>query len=607
MAPLRLLLVLQPHIYAVHFQLGQTLSAQGHSAEAITALRRATCCDPNQTDGWRLLGDHYRFLGKTDEAQSCNDHQIRSAVYNPDLMQAAELLCQNQLPAAETSLRDYLKRFPSDFVAIRMLAELASRLGRYEDAENLLRRCLELAPNFVAAQQNYALVLQRQNKVVEALAVLDRQLALEPGDPGLRSLKASCLVKIGDYDAAIELYAGILRHYPDQAKLWMSYGHALKTENRRDAAIEAYRRSIRQMPELGEAYWSLANLKTFRFDDAEIATMQAQLARPDLRDEDRLHFHFALGKALEDLTDPASAFQHYQTGNRLRRDQIFYDADETSRTVDRTITIFDKDFLTGKAGSGSAAADPIFIVGLPRSGSTLIEQILASHPEVEGTMELPDLQAMVKSLGGRKKREDPSLYPEVLVDLDARRLQQLGDEYIERTRIQRKTTRPFFIDKMPNNFFHVGLIQLILPRARIIDARRHPLATCFSAFKQHFARGQGFSYDLTDVGRYYADYVRLMTHFDRVMPGRIHRVFYEQMVGDSENDIRRLLDYCGLSFEPACLNFWQNTRSVRTASAEQVRQPIFTDGLNQWRHFEPWLDPLKAALGEALENYTGGD
>ena len=599
----RLLVALQPGAFAPYFQLGQTLSNAGDATGAVTALQRATRLDANQTDGWRLLGDHYRLLGRTGEASHCNDQQIRSAVYHPELMAAAEQLCQNRLPAAEAGLRDYLKRFPTDFVAIRMLAELASRLGRYEDAEQLLRRCLELAPNFTAAERNYALVLQRQNKVVEALAVIAHQLALEPGDPSLLSLKASCLVKIGKYAEAIAIYADILPRFPDQPKLWMSYGHALKTENQSAAAIVAYRRSIEQMPELGEAYWSLANLKTFRFTESESEAMQTQLARPDLGAEDRLHLHFALGKAAEDDGAYALSFQHYQAGNRLRHDQIGYDALDTALAADRAIRLFDAPFLRRHAGAGSPATDPIFIVGLPRSGSTLIEQILASHASVEGTMELPDLQAIAKLLGGRKKIGDPSAYPEMLAELDAAQLQGLGEDYLERTRIQRKTDRPFFIDKMPNNFFHVGLIHLILPRARIIDARRHPLACCFSAFKQHFARGQGFSYDLADLGRYYADYVRLMAHFDAVLPGRVHRVYYERMVADSEPEIRRLLDYCGLAFDPDCLTFWRNSRSVRTASAEQVRQPIYTEGLQQWRHFEAWLDPLKAALGTVLEDY----
>jgi tetratricopeptide (TPR) repeat protein len=586
----------QPRWWQAHMQLGLALSAGGHSDAAIDSLRRATECDPNQTDAWRALGDQYRLSGQTAKAEICNQEQIRTAIRHPGLIAAAEQLSRNDLPAAERSLKIHLSEVPSDFVAIRMLAELASRLGRYEDAENLLRRCVEIAPNFTAAQQNFAFVLLRQNKAAEALVVVERQLALEPADPHNRALKAGCLVQIGRYAEAIEIYKDVLEQYPAQPKLWMSYGHALKTDNRREECIAAYRRCISLTPGLGEGYWSLANLKTFRFDDSDIAMMRTQLQRLDLREEDRLHFHFALGKALEDRSLFADSFTQYRLGNELRRAQIGYEAKETSERVDRAIAVFDSAYFSSRPNYGYQASDPIFVIGLPRSGSTLIEQVLASHSEVEGTMELPDLVALANQLGGRKKRGDSNRYPELLTELDPSRFIELGEDYLRRVRVQRKTTKPYFIDKMPNNFFHVGLIHMILPNAKIIDARRHPMATCFSAYKQHFARGQGFSYDLADLGKYYSDYVRLMTHFDDALPARIHRVDYEDMVNDSERTIRRLLDYCGLSFEPACLTFWLNNRSVRTASADQVRRPIFTDGLDQWRHYESWLDELKSAL-----------
>ncbi|HQP21181.1 MAG TPA: sulfotransferase, partial [Phenylobacterium sp.] len=355
--------------------------------------------------------------------------------------------------------------------------------------------------------------------------------------------------------------------------------------------------------QMGEAWWSLANLKTFRFEAGDLAAIRAQLARGDLADEDRFHLEFALGKALEDAGDYGASFAAYAQGNALRRKSLDYDAEETHRAMLRSRALFTPDFLAARAGQGCEAPDPIFILGLPRAGSTLIEQILASHSMIEGTMELPDIPAIAKRLGARKAKDQESAYPEVLAELSAEELRALGEEYLERTRGQRKLGRPLFIDKMPNNFAHVGLIRLILPNAKIIDARRHPLGCCFSGFKQHFARGQGFTYDLTDLGRYYADYVALMAHFDAVAPGRVHRVIYERMVADPESETRALLDYCGLPFEDACLRFYENDRAVRTASSEQVRRPIFTDGLDQWRNFEPWLDPLKAALGSVLEAY----
>jgi predicted Zn-dependent protease len=597
------LAALQPNWPDAVYERGLTLAALGDSAGAIAAFRRATELRPQMSDAWRALGDQYTLVGDVAAADAAYAQQIRHSTRNPALMEAAAALCDGRLAIAERQLKDYLKRFPTDVVAIRMLAELAARLGRYEDSETLLARCLELAPGFQGARHNYAFVLNRQNKAVEAIAELDRLLELEPGNPNYRMLRAAALVQIGEYHEAIRLYRDLLRDYPAQPKAWMSYGHALKTEGEREESIAAYRRSIALQPGFGEAYWSLANLKTFRFAPADIEAMRGQLERSDLSPDDRLHFHFALGKAFEDAKDHAASFEHYREGNLIRHERSGYDADETTSRVDRAIAFFTPELFHDRAGSGIDAADPIFVVGLPRSGSTLIEQILASHSAVEGTMELPDLPSMVKRIGGKRKRGDVSRYPEVLGEMDRAALAGLGQEFLDRTRVQRKTGRPFFTDKMPNNFFHVGLIHLILPNAKIVDARRHPLATCFSGFKQHFARGQLFSYDLADIGRYYSDYVRLMAHFDGILPGRVHRVHYESMVADTENEIRRLLAYCGLDFEESCLRYYENDRSVRTASAEQVRRPIFSDGLDQWRHYEPWLDPLKAALGPVLTSY----
>jgi tetratricopeptide (TPR) repeat protein len=486
-----------------------------------------------------------------------------------------------------------------------MLAEVAARLGRYGDAEKLLARCLELSPSFAAARHNYAIVLHRQNRPVEALAEIDRLLALDPRNPGYRNLKAAILVRIGDYAQAIELYASALADYPNQAKVWMSYGHALKTAGRQDESVQAYRRSIGLTPALGEAYWSLANLKTWRFSDADLEAMRAQLARSDIATEDRFHFHFAIGKALEDARQYADAFLHYARGNELRRSTVHYDAAETTEHVQRSKAVLTRELLAARAGGGCAAHDPIFIVGLPRAGSTLVEQILSSHSQVEGTMELPDLVSIARVLGGRKTRSETSKYPEILGELDDGQLRALGEQYLAQTRIQRKTDAPFFIDKLPNNWAHAGLIHLILPNARIVDARRHPLACCFSGFKQHFARGQNFTYSLEDIGRYYRDYVELMAHIDDVLPGRVHRVIYEQLVEDTGTQVRALLAYCGLPFDDACLRFYESERAVRTASSEQVRQPIYRDGLDQWRHFEAWLDPLKSALGPVLAAYPG--
>ena len=474
---------------------------------------------------------------------------------------------------------------------------------RYEDAEKLLARALELAPSFTAARHNYAVLLNRQFKSDAALEQVDLLLKQEPNSPAYRTLRAAVLVRIGEYEEAIKSYEILLRDQPAIPKAWMSYGHALKTVGRQDEGIGAYRKSIALLPGLGESYWSLANLKTFRFSLDEIAAMRAQLARSDISEEDRFHLDFALGKALEDEGEYAQSFEHYARANALRRQSLDYSADATSEHVRRSQTVFTHEFFAGRSGAGCTARDPIFVVSLPRAGSTLIEQILSSHSAVEGTMELQDINVLVRRLGERPRKLRPEDYPELLEGLEEERFRSLGEEYLERARIQRKLGKPFFIDKMPNNFQHLGFIHLILPNARIIDARRHPMGCCFSNFKQHFARGQAFTYDLTDLGRYYRDYVELMAHFDAVLPGRVHRVFYENMVSDPEREIRALLDHCGLPFEENCLRYYENDRAVRTASSEQVRQPIFTEAVEQWRNYEQWLGPLRAALGPVADAY----
>jgi len=582
---------------------GLALGALGKGDEAIAALRRAVHLKPDQPEAWRALGDHYTALEMREAADEAFAQHLRHSTRDPKLMPVALALAENRIPDAEGALREHLKRHPTDVLAIRMLAEVAARIGRTHDAETLLARCVQLAPGFRMARQNYAMVLHRQNKWAQSLEEVDRLLEDEPSNPGLRNLKAAVLGRIGEYEGSITLYRAVLRDYPRQPKVWMSLGHALKTANHNAESIEAYRRCIELAPQFGEVWWSLANLKTFRFTEADIATMRTQLARDDLGNDDRFHFHFTLGKAFEDRADYAASFEHYAQGNALRRKLIRYDAAENHDHVGRSRRLFTREFFAERAGRGCDSRDPIFIVGLPRSGSTLVEQILATHSQVEGTQELPDITMLARMIANRTTRSEGTAYPRALEKYSAEELRALGERYLQQTRIQRKTARPFFIDKMPNNFAHVGLIHLILPNAKIIDTRRHPLGCCFSCFKQHFARGQTFTYDLDEIGRYYRDYVELMAHFDAVLPGRVHRVFYEDMVGDTEAEVRRLLDYCGLPYEPDVLRFHENQRAVRTASSEQVRQPIFRDALEQWRHFEPWLGPLKQALGDVLERY----
>jgi tetratricopeptide (TPR) repeat protein len=591
-----------PNAAEIQFELGTTLAELGESAEAISALRRALARDHNLGGAWLALADQLTIIGDVRAADAAYAQHIRASTKDPSLLAAAGALCENKLDIAERLLRYHLKEHPTDVAAIRMLAEAGSRLGRYADAELLLQRCLELAPGFAAARHNYASVLHRMGRFAEAITQTEELLKADPQNANARAIYAALLGRVGDFPRAIACYEDFLKSHPEQPKAWMSFGHALRAVGRNADAVTVYRRSISLQPSLGEAYFSLANLKTFRFGQSEVEAMHAQLERKELTPEDRLHFHFALGKALEDEKRYSESFKNYARGNAIRRRLSHYDPKAAHEHVQRCKTIFTTQFFAAHGG-GTTDRDPIFVVGLPRAGSTLIEQILSSHSEIEGTMELPDILSIAERLAGKRKRGEPTAYPEVLATLSGQDLTRLGGEYLERTRIQRRSGKPLFIDKMPNNFAHVGLIHLILPNAKIIDARRHPLACCFSAFKQHFARGQNFTYDLGELGRYYADYVELMAHFDEVLPGRIYRVIHEKLVEDPESEIRKLLAYCGVPFEEQCLRFYETERPVRTASSEQVRQPISKEGLEQWQNFEPWLAPLKAALGPVLAAY----
>jgi Tfp pilus assembly protein PilF len=526
--------------------------------------------------------------------------QLSTATRDPRLMQAALALHQNRLAEAEPLLRAHLKASPCDVAAIRMLAELAARIGRTPDAETLLRRALELAPDFGAARVNLATVLYRSNRPVEALAELDR-LDLERDDdasnPLAPNLRAAVFNRLGEFKQALALYEETLARNPGSAKVWLSYGHVLKTVGRLDDGVAAYRRTLALEPGSGEAWWSLANLKTVAFADADRAAMAEALAERDIAAEDRFHLEFALGKAWEDAGDPARAFASYADANAHRRALIRYDASDTTRRVDRMIELFGPAYFGAYFGTGPnrgcPARDPIFIVGLPRSGSTLIEQILASHSQVEAIAELPDIPQLWARLGHGEEGSFAGFSA-----LSDAQLRGIGEEYLARVAPQRKTDRPLFIDKLPNNWLHIGFIKAILPNARIIDARRHPLSTGFANFRQHFARGQHFAYDLHDLGLYYSDYVRLIAHFEAILPGVVHRVSYERMVDDSEGEIRALLAALGLPFEDDCLRFYANERPVRTPSSQQVRSAIYRQGTENWQAFEQWLGPLREALGD---------
>ena len=584
----------QPQSAAVQYEYGVSLGTAGRRDEALAALERAVTLRHEVGDAWRHIADHRMAAGDPAGADAAWANHVTLASAGPQLVEPAKAICDGRLADAERLLRDHLARVPDDPPALRMLADLAQRAGHWNDAATLLERCLARAPRFAAARHSYALVLLELNRTAAALAEIECLLQAEPENPVYRNLQANALGRVGEHQRAIAAFATLLDEYPANARIWMAYGDALKTAGRTDEGIAAYREGLRLAPGFGELWWSLANLKTFRFTAADIEAMRGLLARPGITAADQWHLHFALGKALEDLEQYPGSFEHYAAGNRIRRAGVDYDAAATSAFVQRARSVFTAEFVAQRRGWGHEAHDPIFVVGLPRSGSTLVEQILASHAQVEGTDELPIVAGIARTLAGRAP------YPLVLAQPGADDFRTFGERYLLESRAYRRQGTAHFIDKMPNNWLHVGLIHLMLPHARIVDVRRHPMDCCWSCFRQHFARGQHFTYSLADLGRYYVDYVAWMEHVDAVLPGRVHRVHYETLVTDTEAEVRRLLDHCGLPFDPACLQFHENARAVATASSEQVRRPIYRDAVGQWRRYEPWLEPLRLALGSTL-------
>ena len=590
---------LHPEYSRLYQERGHCYVALREAGPAIEAFLRAVNINPALPASWKALKSLFMMTGQTADAAMAAEHVARLEKLPSEVITASSMFADGEIYPAERLIRDYLLKHGNHVEAMRLLAKIGMKLDVLDDAEFLLESLLLLAPDYHAARHDYALALLQRHKHVRALEELDRLLKIDPHNRAYRISHATACVGIGNNEQAVTLYREILAESPQTAPqvadLHLSVAHALKTLGRQKEAIDSYYTAIACRPSYGDAYWSLANLKTYRFPAQDIASMRAEEAAPATRAEDRYHLCFALGKALEDRAEYAEAFRYYERGNALKKTETRFRIEPIERNARLQHNVCTKEFFAARRGFGSGSIDPIFIVGLPRSGSTLLEQILASHSRVEGTMELPNILRFVGDLQGRDSDTDNPRYPAILADLKPDALRQLGEKYIDDTRVYR-TDKPRFIDKMPNNFRHIGLIHLILPNAKIIDARREPMACCFSNFKQLFAAGQEFTYGIDDIARYYRSYVGLMQHWDTVLPGRILRVQHEDVVDDLEGNVRRLLDFCQLEFEPACLEFYKTERSVRTASSEQVRQPIYKEGLDQWRNFEPWLQPLRAAL-----------
>ncbi len=602
LATLDRLAALVPDFSLMHQERGLCHVARKDAAAATDALLRAVARNPALPMAWRMLEGVYRLTGDAANAARAAEHQAVLRALPGEVVAATSFFSDGDLVPAERIIRDFLLRTGDHPEAMRLLAKIGMARDVLDDAELLLAAVVERLPEHRAARADYAKCLIQRHKYAAARDQLDRLLALEPDNFAWREMAATAAVGVGDNDGAVGRYRDLIREQPADPSLHLFLGHALKTVGDVPAAVAAYRAAAALRPDFGDAYWSLANLKTYRFTAAEIAAMQAAAAAPATSEDDRAHLHFALGKAFEDGGDPVAAWSHYSAGNDLKAAASRYRPEIVEGNTAAQIAVCTPAFFARRAGWGDPRPDPIFVLGLPRSGSTLIEQILASHSAVEGTQELADIQRLVGALQGREA--GVQRYPAALAELDADAAARLGAQYLADTAVYR-TGRPRFVDKMPNNFRHIGLIHLILPNAVIIDARREPMACCFSNLKQLFAHGQEFTYSIERIARYYRTYLELMRHWDAALPGRVLRVLHEDVVGDTEGSVRRILDHCGLAFEPACLAFHETRRSVRTPSSEQVRRPISRDGLDQWRPFADALAPLKEALGDAVERYKG--
>ncbi len=585
-----------PRAARTRYELGLCLAATGNGAGGLGQLKEAVRLDPNLTEGWQALADAAFAVGDTASEMQAQAALARLATHDPQLGVAAEAVVGGRHAKAEPMLRRHLLAHPRDSEAARLLAACYVAARAFENAETLLRHALEIRPDFTQARFDLAHALFARKQGEAALIELAPLEDCDPANPAYRNLRAGCLALLGDDAEAETIHAELAEQFPANPQIAINHGHALRTQRRRDAAIASYRRALKLRPQTGEAWWSLANLKVDTvLTVTDEAAMLALISDTNLPDEDRMHVAYALGRRYEDAGQAGPAFTHYATGAALAKRRFASEAENYKAQAEAVVDFYTPEFYAARKGWGSDSAAPIFILGLPRSGSTLVEQILASHPLIEGTMELPYIGGIAAHIA--------ALGPNALENAGPGEVRMWGEEYLARAQIHRRLGRAYFIDKMPNNFRHTGLIRLILPRAKIIDVRRAPMAACFSCFKQLFAEGQEFSYDLTDLGHYYRHYLSIIRHFHAVAPGAISTLIYEDLVDETEVRVRQLLDACGLDFDPACLRFFENKRSVRTVSSEQVRQPIYRSGLDQWKAFGPLLGELENALGDAMNEW----
>lgn len=597
---LRFALSLDEDFPQLHEDLGSVLAMQSRFKEAVPELERAIELQPALPLAHKKLGQILATLGRGEEADEAFQRYIDSDEDRARIVEGIEILNKGELDSAEKIFQEVLQRNPDSINALRYLAVAFWRgKKRLDDAEALLRKATQLAPDYVGAWLILGALLLERQKQMEAVTVYLKSTELEPKNPetwgGLGNAYSVAMYP----DKAINAYERSIALDPDVAGVQMSYAHALKTVGRQDDSLVAYRNAVRLKPDFGEVYWSMANLKIFNFEEYEIDDMVNQLDQDGLDESADIHFRFALGKAFEDNKDYDKAWHHYHTGNQRQRMLVNHDPMEWEARQEAVKNTFSKELLEARRGKGFDAPDAIFIVGLPRSGSTLVEQILASHSQVEGTSELPILGRIASSIG--RYRTDGVHYPEAFIDLRDKDLRAYGKQYMEESRRHRITDKPLFTDKLPNNFPFVGMAHLILPNAKFINARRHPFDSCLGGYKQLFGHGQNFTYDMLDIAHYYQQYDAMMKHWHEVLPGKVLDVHYEETVTDLETQVRRILDHLGLPFEESCLRYYETDRAVKTASSEQVRQPIYTGALGAWRRYEKHLDLWQQQLGYIID------
>ena len=581
-----------------HEDLGTVLLNQGQHAQALPLLQKAAELMPNNPSVFTKLGGALSALGRSEDAQKVLAKASALLPAQAKLEQATQLFAEGKFRESERLAQDLLSQNPRDVNAALLLARIANHAKCYDDAEILLLKIVELAPKFSSAWFLLGAVLRELDRSEEAVVALRKAVDFDGENALAHYFLGASLAMAAKTDEAVGSYRTALRLDPNLTGAHVGLGHVLKTLGDQEGGIAAYRRAIQLQPDFGETYYSLSNLKTFRFTETEIENMRQIITKPNLPTDCWVHLSFAIGKAYEDIGDYQQAFEFYLKANQKHRESIAYDPVQTQIAHERMRSTFTEAFFVDnfKRQGGSFRSDPIFIVGLPRSGSTLLEQILASHSLVDGTSELPDISMLAVSTTDRKSG---SVFPSSILERSAADLTALGEQYLKQTMRHRGRT-PFFTDKMPNNFAYVGFIKAILPNAKIIDARRHPMDSCIGCFKQHFAKGQTFTYDLFELGEFYLEYEQLMTHWDDVLPGQVLHVQYESVVADLETQVRRILDFCGLEFEDNCVNFHETKRAVRTASSEQVRQPIYQGSVATWKRFGPHLDELRQVLSPVL-------